>query len=42
MNAVTCALRSKDNVCCRSIAGVMGLNPAAGMYVRLLCLVGCV
>ena len=42
MNAVTGVLRSKEYVCCCSIAGVTGLNPAAGMDIRLLCLVGCV
>jgi len=40
MNAVTGVLRSKEYVCCRSIAGVTDLNPAAGMDVRLLCRVG--
>ena len=40
MNIVTDVLRSNEYVCCRSIAGIAGLNPAAGMDVRLLCLLG--
>jgi hypothetical protein len=32
------AVRSKAYVCSRSIAGIEGSNPAAGMNVRLLCL----
>jgi hypothetical protein len=30
--------RTKAWVCCRSLAGIAGSNPAGGMYVCLLCL----
>ena len=42
MNVVIGVLRSKEYICCRSIAGLASSNPAEGMHIRLLCLVGCV
>jgi hypothetical protein len=40
MNAVPGVMWSKEYVCCRSIAWLAGLNRAAAMDVRLLCLLG--
>jgi hypothetical protein len=35
------AARSKASVCGRSLAGIVGSNPVAGMDVCLLCVVCC-
>jgi hypothetical protein len=35
---VPVAVRSKAQICGRSIAGTTGVNPAEGMGVRFLCL----
>ena len=34
---ISVAVRSKPGVCGRSLAGIMGSDPAGGMYICLLC-----
>ena len=35
--AIPAAARSKEQACGRSLAGIMGLNPAGGMDIRVVC-----